>query len=256
IHAAAVWGHIDILELLVLHGANLNARTRNGETPADICEDPDVRDRILQLRNEQEREIREKTRDQRLRRTQSTNTRTQSVRRHSIRDKAQTPRKEAREEARIRLQQAFNQEMEGDSLVRQRPDLLPRSEPVEMPPKLFDPTAPNHPHFLPRNSFGGPGVGDTLDDVDGGKMSTASLPAMHLGNSQAPSDSVNLNVHVTVTLNSNANGPQSPVGVNNNNASPTGSTNGPGNTGTLSDLKKQRAIARSQHNSVSETSNG
>jgi protein phosphatase 1 regulatory subunit 16A len=143
IHAAAVWGHLDVLELLVQNGANLNARTRNGETPSDICEDPDMRDRILQLKNEQEREIL-KSRDNKLRRSQSTNTRTQSVRRHSIRDKAQTPRKEAREEARIRLQQAFGHPADFDQpdsgLLRPlpHPDVFPITDMYDVAPNDVD----------------------------------------------------------------------------------------------------------------------
>ncbi|ROT85193.1 putative protein phosphatase 1 regulatory subunit 16A isoform X1 [Penaeus vannamei] len=84
------------------HGANLHARTKNQETPYDICEDAELRERIMQLINEQEtKRLHEQTR--RVRRAHS-NTRTQSVRRTSIREKTLTPKKEAQEEARIRLQ--------------------------------------------------------------------------------------------------------------------------------------------------------
>ncbi|XP_037792597.1 protein phosphatase 1 regulatory subunit 16A-like [Penaeus monodon] len=102
LHAAACWGHPDVLELLMQHGANLHARTKNQETPYDICEDAELRERIMQLINEQEtKRLHEQTR--RVRRAHS-NTRTQSVRRTSIREKTLTPKKEAQEEARIRLQ--------------------------------------------------------------------------------------------------------------------------------------------------------
>ncbi|KAK3884087.1 hypothetical protein Pcinc_011623 [Petrolisthes cinctipes] len=102
LHAAACWGHPDVLEMLVHNGANLHARTKNQETPYDICEDAELRERIMQLINEQEtKRIHEHTR--RIRRAHS-NTRTQSVRRTSIREKTLTPKKEAQEEARIRLQ--------------------------------------------------------------------------------------------------------------------------------------------------------
>ncbi|XP_069943582.1 protein phosphatase 1 regulatory subunit 16A isoform X2 [Cherax quadricarinatus] len=102
LHAAACWGHPDVLELLVQNGANLHARTKNQETPYDICEDAELRERIMQLISEQEtKRLHDQTR--RVRRAHS-NTRTQSVRRTSIREKTLTPKKEAQEEARIRLQ--------------------------------------------------------------------------------------------------------------------------------------------------------
>lgn len=102
LHAAACWGHPDVLELLVQNGANLHARTKNQETPYDICEDAELRERIMQLINEQEtKRLHDQTR--KVRRAHS-NTRTQSVRRTSIREKTLTPKKEAQEEARIRLQ--------------------------------------------------------------------------------------------------------------------------------------------------------
>ncbi|XP_050725807.1 protein phosphatase 1 regulatory subunit 16A-like isoform X2 [Eriocheir sinensis] len=102
LHAAACWGHPDVLEMLVQNGANLHARTKNQETPYDICEDAELRDRIMQLINELEtKRLHDHTR--RIRRAHS-NTRTQSVRRTSIREKTLTPKKEAQEEARIRLQ--------------------------------------------------------------------------------------------------------------------------------------------------------
>lgn len=68
----------------------------------DICEDPELRERIMELRTEQESK-REAAR-RRVKRTQSNNTRTQSVRRTSIRDKTLTSKKDAVEEARLRRQ--------------------------------------------------------------------------------------------------------------------------------------------------------
>lgn len=99
VHAAACWGHADVLELLVQAGADLSARTKNGETPVDICEDPELRERILQL--EKEIESKRGSSSYRLKRTPSSNTRSQSIRRTSIREKNQTSRREAREEGRL-----------------------------------------------------------------------------------------------------------------------------------------------------------
>ncbi|OQR70100.1 protein phosphatase 1 regulatory inhibitor subunit 16B-like, partial [Tropilaelaps mercedesae] len=101
IHAAACWGHPDVVELLVQAGADLNAKTKNGETPFDICEDPELKERIKELRNEMEIK-RLSQLSQRLRRSHSQNTRSQSVRRTSIREKNKISRREAIEEARIR----------------------------------------------------------------------------------------------------------------------------------------------------------
>ncbi|CAG2113518.1 unnamed protein product [Medioppia subpectinata] len=102
IHAAACWGHLDVLELLVQNGADVNAKTKNGETPYDICEDPELKERIIQLKNELE--TKKATHPNRLKRSLSQNTRSQSVRRTSIREKSQIAKREAREEARIRHQ--------------------------------------------------------------------------------------------------------------------------------------------------------
>ncbi|KAB0796221.1 hypothetical protein PPYR_10282 [Photinus pyralis] len=102
-HAAACWGHLEVLEILAQYGADLNAKNKNEETPADICEDPELKDRILQLRTEQENKRLAENKRQRVRRSQS-NTRAQSVRRTSLRDKGLTARRDAVEEARLRMQ--------------------------------------------------------------------------------------------------------------------------------------------------------
>lgn len=95
---------LEVLELLVQNGADLNAKNKHEETPADICEDPEIRERIMELRTEQESKKMREAQNRRVRRSQSINTRTQSVRRTSIRDKVLTTKKDAQEEARLRLQ--------------------------------------------------------------------------------------------------------------------------------------------------------
>lgn len=70
----------------------------------DICEDPEIRERIVELKTEQESKRLREAQGRRVRRSQSINTRTQSVRRTSIRDKVLTTKKDAQEEARLRLQ--------------------------------------------------------------------------------------------------------------------------------------------------------
>ena len=52
IHAAACWGHLEVVEMLAQNGANISAKTKNGETPFDICEDPEIKVRLfLSLKN-------------------------------------------------------------------------------------------------------------------------------------------------------------------------------------------------------------
>lgn len=70
----------------------------------DICEDPEIRERIVELKTEQESKKLREAQGRRIRRSQSINTRTQSVRRTSIRDKVLTTKKDAQEEARLRIQ--------------------------------------------------------------------------------------------------------------------------------------------------------
>lgn len=70
----------------------------------DICEDPELRERIMELKTEQESKRLQEAQKRKIRRSQSINTRTQSVRRTSIRDKVLTTKKDAQEEARLRLQ--------------------------------------------------------------------------------------------------------------------------------------------------------
>lgn len=110
---------MDVLELLAQAGANLNARNKHDETPSgkifffflivetkfrllDICEDPEIKERILELKTEQE--IKKQAEAKRKVRRSQSNTRTQSVRRTSLRDKGLTARRDAVEEARLRLQ--------------------------------------------------------------------------------------------------------------------------------------------------------
>ena len=57
IHAAACWGHLEVVELLAQNGANISAKTKNGETPFDICEDPEIKERLIQLKEQRVREM-------------------------------------------------------------------------------------------------------------------------------------------------------------------------------------------------------
>jgi protein phosphatase 1 regulatory subunit 16A len=93
IHAASCWGHLEIVELLAQNGANISARTKNGETPFDICEDPEIKQRLIELK-EQRLHL-----DQpRVKRTRSASTRTQSIRRTSLREKMNTTKRDVQDE--------------------------------------------------------------------------------------------------------------------------------------------------------------
>lgn len=134
----------EVLETLVQAGADLGATTKNGETPLDICEDPDLRELIEKLKSDmearrllQQQQMQLQQQQQllqqnnananqgRLKRSHSQNTRSQSVRRTSIREKSQISRREAREEAKLRrnsdeeiqkqVQQESQSETNGDT---------------------------------------------------------------------------------------------------------------------------------------------
>jgi len=105
LHGVACWGneqHIKVVELLVEAGANLDAKTFNDETVFDLCDNVELLEHMNQLKDELE--SKQATGTERLRRTQSrTNSRVHSVRRTSVRDKNQISRREAREEAMLRV---------------------------------------------------------------------------------------------------------------------------------------------------------
>ena len=102
IHAASCWGHLEIVELLAQNGANISARTKNGETPFDICEDPEIKQRLIELK-EQRLHL-----DQpRVKRSRSASTRTQSIRRTSLREKMNTTKRDVQDE-KLYFMQSFD----------------------------------------------------------------------------------------------------------------------------------------------------
>lgn len=98
-HAAACWGHLEAVEILAQNGADINAQTRTGEIPHDITEDPDIKDRLIELA-----EQRLRLAEPRVRRGRSSSTRTHSIRRTSLRDKMKTTKKDVAEEGLIYMQ--------------------------------------------------------------------------------------------------------------------------------------------------------
>ncbi|GFS06607.1 protein phosphatase 1 regulatory subunit 16A [Elysia marginata] len=100
IHAASYWGQLDILELLVQNGADLDSKTKNGETPFDLSEDPDIKQRILDIKDEIETNKASRQRPGSSRRQSKQHSRNASMRRSSIRgEKSNLFKKEAQEEA-------------------------------------------------------------------------------------------------------------------------------------------------------------
>ncbi|CAI5438283.1 unnamed protein product [Caenorhabditis angaria] len=43
VHAAACWAQPDLIELICQYGGDIHAKTKNGETPMELCEDPTTR---------------------------------------------------------------------------------------------------------------------------------------------------------------------------------------------------------------------
>ena len=80
LHAAACWGHLEAVEILAQNGADISALTKSGETPFDITEDPDIKDRLVELA-----EQRLRLSEPRGKRGRSSSTRTHSIRRTSLR---------------------------------------------------------------------------------------------------------------------------------------------------------------------------
>ncbi|VUZ54837.1 unnamed protein product [Hymenolepis diminuta] len=116
IHVAACWGQYEVIEMLTNFGAKLDTPTVNGgETVFDICEDEKLHERLVILREELKRwqnfhlaqsknstangngDLNSKNRG--LSRRRSSNPRSSSIRRTSMRDKAKISWKEAQQEA-------------------------------------------------------------------------------------------------------------------------------------------------------------
>ncbi|KAG5442654.1 Protein phosphatase 1 regulatory subunit 16A [Clonorchis sinensis] len=110
IHIAACWDHLEIIEVLVNFGADIMAETTSGETVFDICEDLEIHSRLIELKQEMERKQTQQldslSRTERprelVRRRSSTNPRSASIRRTSMREKKMISWKEAKQEAEMR----------------------------------------------------------------------------------------------------------------------------------------------------------
>merc|ERR550532_2114103 len=111
LHAAACWGHLEAVEVLAQNGADISAVTRSGETPFDITEDPEIKERLVELA-----EQRLRLSEPRVRRGRSASTRTHSIRRTSLRDKMKTTKKDVTEEGMMYMK-TVNKKAEDESEV-------------------------------------------------------------------------------------------------------------------------------------------
>ncbi|XP_044747546.1 protein phosphatase 1 regulatory inhibitor subunit 16B [Coccinella septempunctata] len=236
-HAAACWGHLEVIELLAQAGADLNAKNKHDETPFDICEDIELKERILELKTEQEIK-RQAEAKRKVRRSQS-NTRTQSVRRTSLRDKGMTSRKDAVEEARLRL------EAESQKALDTTDDPQTQSKPPKVPISNNVLTLPAQPKLKTNNEqtkHEGNLICNNNEPADADKSfelerrtpegkDSDSLLESPIAESNENSYTTDVNgkvtVHVVVTINGN---------------------------GTLADLKKQRMQIRNNSGDVSTLS--
>ncbi|XP_069113992.1 protein phosphatase 1 regulatory subunit 16A-like isoform X2 [Argopecten irradians] len=109
IHAAACWLQPEMIELLVRNGADIDSKTKNGETPFDLCEDAEIKQKILDMKDEIENNKASRSKDNVRRHKHNTRSHkganqeqhlSASIRRSSMRgEKNPLFMKEAKEEA-------------------------------------------------------------------------------------------------------------------------------------------------------------
>ncbi|KAM9198573.1 protein phosphatase 1 regulatory subunit 16A isoform 1-T7 [Dugong dugon] len=101
LHAAAYWGQVHLVELLVAHGADLNGKSLLEETPLDVCGEEEVRAKLLELKHKRDALLRAQGRQRSLLRcrTSSAGSRGKVVRRASLTQRSSLYRKEHAQEA-------------------------------------------------------------------------------------------------------------------------------------------------------------
>ncbi|XP_071890603.1 protein phosphatase 1 regulatory subunit 16A [Anas platyrhynchos] len=98
LHAAACWGQIPLVELLVAHGADLGGKSAMDETPLDVCGDPEVRAKLLELKQKREAVLRPHRPPCR---TSSAGSRGKAARRASVTERSQRYRRAQAREALV-----------------------------------------------------------------------------------------------------------------------------------------------------------
>ena len=244
LHAAACWGHLEAVEILSQNGADISAVTRSGETPFDITEDPEIKERLVELA-----EQRLRLSEPRVRRGRSASTRTHSIRRTSLRDKMKTTKKDVTEEGLMYVK-TVNKTSEEDAELHTTTDIVdPNDVHIILPPSNYQkpiqvvnpipqelskpspkikptpsvPVRPSRSNQDRRQSS----IEDnqSLSVNSGSPVITSISKPKSASSSQEP-----INIHVSVTIN--------PALVQNNNSS----FHSP--PGTLADLKRTRSQSR------------
>lgn len=249
LHAAACWGHLEVVEMLAQNGANINAKTRNGETPFDICEDPDIKERLLELK-----EQRMQLGQPRVRRTRSASTRTQSIRRTSLRDKMNTTKRDVQDEKLYFIQSIDGQKAnpQGSSSVTQNghgenndehtSNGAPEKEAVD----IKDVELTLLPSYLhEQESVNVIDNTDLLQSISkpNPQLSPPKRPPRSNHSPEVPLEKINVQVNVNGGTSSSTSGGGSPP-------SAEAVISGSGGPQTLADLKKQRSMHRvAQHGS-------
>jgi len=255
LHAGACWGHLEAVEILAQNGADISAVTRSGETPFDITEDPDIRERLVELA-----EQRLRLAEPRNRRARSSSTRTQSIRRSSLRDKINTTKKDVAQEKLLyskTVTPAADEMLGPDDLPPSTTDVLDVNDveislsapskatevgPPQRPVQLVAPTQHKKPPPPARTVL--PKIPDrqppptrparasqqqerqsAQPDQD---IITSTILPQSLYNSASPDNPIN--IHVSVTIN--------PALV------PGAAQSFPSSPGTLADLKRVRSQNR------------
>ncbi|XP_077993573.1 protein phosphatase 1 regulatory subunit 16A-like [Glandiceps talaboti] len=139
IHAAACWAQPELIYLLALNGADLDARTYNDESPADICEDPDTRQKLTEMKKELINS--RSNRINLVRRNSSRNRRSASVRRTSMREKKEISRRDAKAEAEFRnipRESAPSPDIPQANIDEISIDIKNSDKAVEEPPRLLE----------------------------------------------------------------------------------------------------------------------
>jgi len=259
LHAAACWGHLEAVEILSQNGADISAVTRSGETPFDITEDPEIKERLVELA-----EQRLRLSEPRVRRGRSASTRTHSIRRTSLRDKMKTTKKDVTEEGLMYVK-TVNKTTDDDAELHTTTDIVdPKDVHIILPPSSYqkpvqvvNPIPQEHSKPSPKSPPSAPvrpsrtnqdrRLSSPLDDNQNLASVNSRSPVITsiskpnaVNNSQEP-----INIHVSVTINN-------PNMVNNSNSS----YHSP--PGTLADLKRSRSQSRvsgsGSHSSMSSSS--
>nr|XP_056710123.1 protein phosphatase 1 regulatory subunit 16A [Euleptes europaea] len=135
LHAAACWGQIHLVELLVAHGADLNGKSVLDETPLDVCSDEEVRAKLLELKHKHDAIMKSHDKHKSLlqRRTSSASSRGKVVRRVSVTERTNLYRKEHEKEA-IVWQRMEQRESEGEGEDEDRQTDAELQQPVPQVP--------------------------------------------------------------------------------------------------------------------------